>query len=544
MRMLLLLCFCLAEASLIAAEAVNEGKSVVVLYNSEMPESRQIAEYYAEKRKVPANQVYGFSLPTGEIISRREYEKGIAEPLLKKLKEQNLWTFKPDTRTNSAGKKVKVSVVASASVRYAVLCYGVPVKISPEGSIKEDGLDKLRPELRRNEAAVDNELAALPLNGLDIPITGPLGNHVYGTTNLNQLHPTNGVLLVARLDGPSAELARGLVDKALAAEQTGLWGRAYFDARGFTNGNYKLGDDWIRIGADRARYLGMETVLDSKPETFTAAFPMSQIAIYAGWYDGDVSGPFTRPNVEFMPGAFAYHLHSFSAQSVRTATRHWVGPLIAKGATITMGSVEEPYLTGTPDVGAFLGRWFFLGMSFGEAAYACQTFLSWQTTVIGDPLYRPFAVKWQERDRILTEMNSPLLEWSELRIANFNMVQKAPMDQVLNFVLTAKGFTNSAVLHEKAGDILNDQGKIAECIDFYLQALQLKPTPQQSIRLMIKAGLLLPAAGRGREALEIYRAFIKQFSDYPDLKTIYSRALPLAEQYSPDQVAEFKKGME
>ena len=50
---------------------------------------------------------------------------------------------------------------------------------------------------------------------------------------------------------------------------------------------------------------------------------MSQIAIYAGWYDGDVSGPFTLPKVEFMPGAFAYHLHSFSADTLRSETSHW-----------------------------------------------------------------------------------------------------------------------------------------------------------------------------------------------------------------------------
>ena len=40
---------------------------------------------------------------------------------------------------------------------------------------------------------------------------------------------------------------------------------------------------------------------------------MSQIALYAGWYERNASGPFAQPKVEFMPGAFAYHLHSFSA---------------------------------------------------------------------------------------------------------------------------------------------------------------------------------------------------------------------------------------
>ena len=90
----------------------------------------------------------------------------------------------------------------------------------------------MRPEWRRNEAAVDSELAWLPLVKMNVPLSGPLPNWVYGATNPALLHPTNGILLVARLDGPSVEIARGLVDKALAAERDGLWGRAYFDARG------------------------------------------------------------------------------------------------------------------------------------------------------------------------------------------------------------------------------------------------------------------------------------------------------------------------
>ena len=180
------------------------------------------------------------------------------------------------------------------------------------------------------------------------------------------------------------------MDKAIQAETDGLWGRAYFDLRGITNADYKLGDDWIRGASEICRRLGFETVVDENPGTFPVSFPLSQVAFYAGWYDESVSGPFTRPIVEFMPGAIAYHLHSFSAGTIRSTTRNWVGPLLAKGATATMGCVNEPYLTGTPDVATFFARILFFGFSFGEAAYAAQGQLSWQTTVIGDPLYRPF----------------------------------------------------------------------------------------------------------------------------------------------------------
>ncbi len=54
----------------------------------------------------------------------------------------------------------------------------------------------------------------------------------------------------------------------------------------------------------------------------------------------NASGPFTLPKVEFMPGAFAYHLHSFSAFTIRSTTRNWCGPLLAKGRDLHHGLRE------------------------------------------------------------------------------------------------------------------------------------------------------------------------------------------------------------
>ena len=154
---------------------------------------------------------------------------------------------------------------------------------------------------------------------------------------------------------------------------------------------------------------------------------MSQIAFYMGWYDGNVSGPFAQPTVEFMPGAFAYHLHSYSAATLRSTNQHWVGPLLAKGATITMGCVTEPYLSGTPDVGGLHRAPDFHGFTFGEAAYAAQPVLSWQTTVVGDPLYRPFGKNPDQLHRELCRASSKLVEWSWLRLVNLNLAAGKPM---------------------------------------------------------------------------------------------------------------------
>ena len=506
------------------------GDEVVVIYNRRVPESKSLAEYYAGRRQVPANQVLGFDLPKTETMTRSEFQEQLQKPLLAELEKAGLMTFVTEIRPASRERAGDVyRRAAQSKVRYTTLCYGVPLRILRDTNLVEAGESKVRVELRRNEAAVDSELACLPLTGLKLPLYGPLANRYYGTTNAAIFQPTNGVLMVARLDGPSAEIARSLVDKAMQAETNGLWGRAYFDARGLTNGEYKMGDDWIRGAAQSARRVGFETILDDKPGTFSAGFPLSQIGLYFGWYDGGVSGPFTRPQVEFMPGAIAYHLHSFSAHTIRSPVSYWVGPLLAKGATATMGSVDEPYLAGTPDLAVFLDR-LVHGFTFGEAAYAAASTLSWQTTVVGDPLYRPFGQKPQALHEELTWRKSLLIEWSHLRIVNLNRNTGMPIPDLISYLEGVPETRTSAVLQEKLADLYHSAGKLGDAIEQYPKVLDLNPTRQQRIRVFLNWSALLARYGKEPQALEQYNRFVKEFPDYPDLLDLYRTMLPLAQQ--------------
>src|SRR5204862_8366296 len=106
-----------------------------------------------------------------------------------------------------------------------------------------------------------------------------------------------------------------------------------------------------------------------------------------------------------------------SARKLRSESEKCVGPLLTKGATCTMGCVDEPYLMGTPNIAAFMER-FLVGFSFGEAACAAQNWLSWQTTVVGDPLYRPFHQAPEALHLDLEKRQSKLVEWSCLRALN------------------------------------------------------------------------------------------------------------------------------
>jgi uncharacterized protein (TIGR03790 family) len=532
MRTLLTIVLFLALAG--GTYAANTGDEVIVVYNLQMPGSKDVAEHYAAMRHVPTDQIFGFALTTNENMSRTEFHDKLARPLAKALEAKKIWRMGPQKIPATNGQPAKaVRKVLESKIRYAVLCYGVPLRIEEDSSIKEEGIDSLRPELRRNEAAVDSDLATLPIIDQNIMLAGPIENRSYTTTNAEVFNPTNGLLMVTRLDGPTAEIARGLVDKAMEAETNGLGGRAYFDLRNVpTNSPLILGDNWIMAAAKISQYFGgYDTTIDTNSGTFPSDFPMSQIAIYCGWYSEQVSGPFAEKTVEFMPGAFAYHLHSFSAATIRSTDTHWTGPLLAKGTTCTMGSVYEPYISGTPDVGVFCARWMLLGFTFGEAAYASQQALSWQTTVIGDPLYCPYR---KPLPKLLIEQHrdgSKWAEWSYLRLANISMNEgKSPTD-VITFLNALPETKKSAVLTEKLAELYSSLGMPSSAIESYQLALTLSPSPMQAVRIRLELTEKLGQAGRMKEAYENLKSLLAEAPDFPGRPAVEKRIADLAKQF-------------
>ncbi len=511
------------------ARAASAGDSVVVVYNKNLPASKQLAEHYASRRTIPASQLFGVDVDANsESITRADFRSKMEKPIFDWLVKEKLFTLNKAKRKAS---DTEYHAITQSKIRYLVLCYGVPLKISRDLELNELGQDKLQPELKgRNEAAVDADLAVLPVSRQEaFTLTGPLGSAFYGVTNAFTLHPTNGLLMVARLDGPTIEIARGLVDKAIEAESNGLWGRAYVDARGITNGSYKMGDDWMRASAAITARLGYETEVNNQEALFPTGFPMSHLAFYVGWYNMHATGALAQATMEFMPGAFAYHLHSISANTLRSTSQFWVGPLLAKGATVTLGCVEEPYLAGTPNIAALLERMGFRRWTFGEAAYAAQTSLSWQTTVVGDPLYRPFGPAPDALHFKLEKENSPLLPWSHLRVVGLNEATGLPLNEMIKYLEDVPSVTtNSAVLMEKLGHLRMKNGQIAEATDALAAALKLNPSSQQRIWITDLLAQLQAHLGRPQPAFDTYQQLLALAPDYFDAARVNNGLAKLA----------------
>jgi uncharacterized protein (TIGR03790 family) len=509
------------------------GAEVVVVYNSNLPASREVAEYYAAQRDVPKNQLIGLALSDSQTnrIDRPAFLKKMVEPLIRELSERKLVRFQSEVRpaSNNVASRVVYSV-SQSKIRYLLLCYGLPYFIPPDPNInpfRDEGIaTNTPPEMVRNQASVDAELVLLPVFGR-APYSGAFSNPAYGETNTDSLHPTNGIMLVSRLDGPTPELAKGLVDKARVAERDGLNGRAYFDLRGIKSGNYKLGDDWIGRAAEVAEAIGFETYVDHEEATLRVGFPLSEVALYAGWYSMQVTGPFTLPTVEFMPGAIAYHLYSFSAVNPRDAKNCWVGALIAKGAAVTMGCVDEPYLAITPDIGVFLERLALQRMTVGEAGVACQPGLSWQTVVIGDPLYKPLGRHPFELEEWFKLHPNPLMAWALERKVNLYLRMGRDRDILQRYLLEQPLATNGPVLSEKIAVMAAQRENWEEAAKWARVALLHGATPQQRVRLYREIAEWQRTSDP-LSALAALEEFVSEFPDHPDLPAVLREQLGLA----------------
>lgn len=462
---------------------------LLVVYNSNDPDSGALAQYYAARRNIPPERVLAISCPLTEEITRSQYDDTIRSPIVSYLCQKNWMERIP--RLERVEDRTKELLVATRNDIWAiVLMRGVPLKIAPDPD-DEDSMED-QPEFQTDAAAVDNELALLPVFGL--PKGGFVPNIFYDdqVDGIKQVGPDLALhlVLVTRLDGPTPADVRRMIDDTLNAEQNRLAGLAVVDTRGITDvkNGYISGDIWLRHARDSLVHDGWDVKFDDQPDVLPDTDPCNQVALYLGWYHNGAIGPWVTPPNRFVPGAIAYHLHSFSATTVRSATVGWVGPLIAHGADATMGMVYEPYLELTPHEDIFARR-LLQGDYFAEAAYASERGLSWMLTVVGDPLYRPFRLPL---DSALARAQVPHTEhddWLLLQKIQREMVAGRINDKTtsLERALDVPGV--GAVAEEGLGDLLeklNEPAAGSATEKAYQKALDMVTAPIDRIRIGLK----------------------------------------------------------
>lgn len=523
----------------------------LVVFNRNDPDSSSLAETYAKARSIPPDRLIGLACSTAEEITRSEFESTIRKPL-EELFQSRGWMKRQENFLNNPilGLEGTVPVQQSKEnpIWVMVLMRGMPLKIAEDPTILAP--ENLMSQLRANAAAVDSELALLPIQGL--PTYGLVANPYFADKRIRPFSSffANYLILVTRLDGPSPGIVRRMIQDAVEVEKTELTGRAFFDLRSIDKKDdpYRLGDEWIERAALLFQARGFEVEIDRRPDVAPKSAPWDQIAFYAGWYTGNFQGPFELPTARFRRGAIAYHIHSFSAETVRSENRNWVGPLLSHGATATMGAVYEPYLRFTPDISLFVSA-LLSGLSFAEAAYQSQLSLSWMVTFVGDPLYRPFPRNFYENLDAAQTSNSPDLPWFRLRKVRL-LANAGSLSETKSAVAKlVEDFPKNEMILEGGADIYKDLNEKKEALDLYDRALDLvgDREPRDRLRLLMKLAELNRRDDKPKEALRLYENLMVEFPEAAKALGLGDRAITFASGESldlPPALAKYQREVE
>jgi uncharacterized protein (TIGR03790 family) len=482
--------------------AVPAPDSVAILYNAEVPESRQLATAYRQARGIPAENMIPLEMPATRDVSRADYEKLIAAPLREEFDRRRWWK-------RSKGRD-GVTAPTLNRIKVLVIMRGVPLRISPTPRPappppKPGGNPApVNPMTGRDDASVDSELAMFGVEG--VPADGPLDNkyHKADKPIADAGHPY--LVLTARIDAASADTCRRMIADAVEAEKTGLFGMACVDIAN----KFPQGDQWLEAIIAENLKTGIPTITDRFNDTLPKHWPAPPLAIYHGWYDWNLSGPFLHPDFRFRKGAIATHIHSFSAEQLADPDKNWSAGLLEKGAAVTVGNVFEPYLHLTHDL-SILHQRLLAGYSWVEACWMAMPATSWQGVTLGDPLYQPFG-------RSAGKPDAADADFCALREA-IGRLGSAP-DERLAKLAEAAERTRSGVYHEAAGLELRELKRDAEAVDSFRKAKALYQDDADKLRQDFHTISIDRAAGRKDLAIRGLRDAQVRYTTLPALDAV------------------------
>ncbi|MGH9554560.1 MAG: TIGR03790 family protein [Terriglobales bacterium] len=366
--------FLFLACPLLAAQQAREGLAdrVLVVFNSKVKASRQVAEFYAQARGIPSSHLCAIARTNFEpydgtsVIPWEDFESKIAKPIRKCLER-----------------------VGKTRILYVVFTYGTPYKLQAVPRGYGISLDQYVADIWKEMGP-----ASRAVNPYYAHARSKEGQYtaMQSLAEYRERPGSKTIYSVWRLDAPSAELAKGLVRKGLEAEEHGLQGQGCFDRRfgpieKVNDAGYGAGDWDVFRAAEAVRAAEFPVTEDAHGQEFgTAPAPArcENAAFYAGWYSLD----HYNDAFSWRPGAIGIHLDSASAANPRGGT-NWSANAVSQGITITAGALREPDLLGLPHPdGVF--RDVLAGGNVGDAFLRNTRWLSWMILQVGDPLYRPF----------------------------------------------------------------------------------------------------------------------------------------------------------
>ena len=336
--------------------------SVLLVVNGNSAASQSVADYYRQRRSIPADNVCAVATTEDEEIPWGVYQRQIETPVGNCLKKARL----------------------TESVLYIVLTQGMPLKVSGNGSGME-----------RESASVDSELTLLysKLKGAQFRRAGAVPNPFFMKRDAPFRHPQFPIYLVTRLAAYDVTEAKIMIDHSLAARNTG---KVVLD---LSNGSDQDGNNWLRNAA--ILLPPGRVVLDETPNVL---YNQPNVIGYASFGSNDNHRKQRWLHNEWLPGAIAIEFVSTSARTLKRPPDTWMyttfgdtlhywggspqgltADFLHEGATGAAGNAYEPFLQGCarPD---YVFPAYLEGRNLAESFYLGLPFVSWQGIIFGDPL--------------------------------------------------------------------------------------------------------------------------------------------------------------
>jgi uncharacterized protein (TIGR03790 family) len=318
-------------AAIVHAEGLT-AEQLGVVYNQENPASARIAEYYVARRRVPAVNVVGLSIPDRSVITRGDLA-GLRTSLLERL------------------PAMVQSLLLVWSRPYAVECMSITTAVAAgyQPAYCEPGCG------RTTLSPLFDSQGWIPAD-------------------------TVGWLPAMLLPSDDESLARAVVDRGVRADGSRPPGTVYL---------VRTQDPARNVRA--AGYRDVEALVGARVEVLEESTPVHGALPDAIAYFTGIERVEELHAIGFRPGAAADHLTSTGGALESTGQMPAVRWL-QQGATASYGTVSEPcnHVGKFPSPAVFLDH-YLRGETLLES-YWKSVAMPGQGLFIGEPLARPYAV--------------------------------------------------------------------------------------------------------------------------------------------------------
>lgn len=399
-------------------------RELLVVYNDNIPESRDLAMYYSSPetgRAIDREYILGLELGAdvgigaNEAVDRPTYNTTIRDEIIAFLDSN------PDIKAN---------------IKYLLMIKGIPLKISSDGQASVDSdlcllYQDVAPESYPKAEWLLNDYPGFA-KWFEKPGYPSSGFYMEGATSFEpgtfdvSYDPTWNQApsgdedqykldyLVGRLTAYTWDEAKLIVDRSLAAD-TSRTGWIVLDSKDAEYGRqldtmvdpvWPMADDRWDSGAELLQAGGMNVLADITDARVNKDFAGLQpdhwqnVLGYCSWgvHNGNPSDYILNYlGFEYRPGACFMSYESFNAwdtdavvipDDIQRQGQGQICDFLHMGGTVAIGNVYEPYTIGVGDERWVFDRYLNEGDVWIEAAYKGLRLLSWMEVVVGDPLCR------------------------------------------------------------------------------------------------------------------------------------------------------------